>query len=177
MTKLRHYDNLNTARFITFSCYHHYPLLRKETTIQYFINVLKNKREEYSLKILGYVIVPNHVHLVLHPRENDKLGQIMRVIKSLSARDILSQWQKKNYTVLQRLKIIKDGKEKYAFWQKRFYDFNCRTVASVIEKINYCHNNPVKAGLVKNPEDWKWSSYRWYNGLDDVVLEIDGVAL
>jgi putative transposase len=177
MTKLRHYDNLNTARFITFSCYHHFPLLRTETAIHSFIDILKIKRKEYGFKILGYVIMPSHVHLVIHPNENDNLGKMIGVIKSLSARDILRYWQEKNYTVLLKSRIIKDGKEKYAFWQKRFYDFNCRTEGSVVEKINYCHNNPVKAGLANNPEDWKWSSYRWYNGLDDVVLEIDGVAL
>ncbi len=177
MTKLHHYDNLNTARFITFSCYHHYPLLRTDTAIYSFMDVLKAKRKEYDFKILGYVVMPNHVHLVLHPKENDKLGKIVGVIKSLSARDILNKWQEKNYTVLHKLKIIKDGKQKYAFWQKRFYDFNCRTESSVIEKINYCHNNPVKARLVNNPEDWEWSSYRWYNGMDGVVLEINGVAL
>jgi hypothetical protein len=47
-------------------------------------------------------------------------------------------------------------------WQKRFYDFVVRSQAKRIEKLRYMHNNPVKRGLVLEPEQWKWSSYRWY---------------
>jgi putative transposase len=67
--------------------------------------------------------------------------------------------------------------ERFAFWQRRFYDHNCRTEKSVIEKINYCHNNPVRSGLTETPAEWRWSSYRWYNELKGVEIAIDGVEM
>ena len=47
-------------------------------------------------------------------------------------------------------------------WQKRFYDFNVWTAKKEREKLVYMHHNPVKRGLVERPEDWRWSSYRYY---------------
>lgn len=44
-----------------------------------------------------------------------------------------------------------------------------------MEKINYCHYNPVKGKLESKPEDWKWSSYKWYAGVGDVVIELDTI--
>ncbi len=70
--------------------------------------------------------------------------------------------------------VRRNAKSRFVFWQRRCYDHNCRTVEAVREKIKYCHMNPVKAGLVNDPLDWPWSSYRHYVGRDDAVLEIDG---
>ena len=50
----------------------------------------------------------------------------------------------------------------HRFWQVRFYDFNVWTEKRRIEKLRYIHRNPVKRGLVASPEQWPWSSYRWY---------------
>ena len=52
-------------------------------------------------------------------------------------------------------------------WQRRFYDFNVFTWKKQVERIHYMHNSPVKRGLVAEPEDWRWSSYRFY-ALDEV---------
>ena len=49
-----------------------------------------------------------------------------------------------------------------AFWQSRFYDFNVWTTKKRVEKLRYMHRNPVKRGLVESPEEWQWSSYRFY---------------
>jgi putative transposase len=50
----------------------------------------------------------------------------------------------------------------HRFWQARFYDFNVWTEKKRIEKLRYIHRNPVKRGLVESPEQWRWSSFRWY---------------
>jgi len=177
MTKLRHYDNLGTARFVTISCYHNYNLLRTDFAISVFLKYLNIIRQKYDIKLFGYVIMPNHAHLVLLPPDNCKLGRIIGELKSLSAKEILAHWRNKGYKVLDRLSIVKDGNRQNVFWQKRFYDHNCRTSETVIEKIKYCHKNPVVRNLVTSSAQWRWSSYRWYNGMDGVEIEIDGVEL
>ncbi len=58
---------------------------------------------------------------------------------------------------------------------RRGYDHNCRARDTVLEKINYCHNNPVKRGLVSEPGEWRWSSYNWYAGVTDGPIEMDGI--
>ena len=76
-------------------------------------------------------------------------------------------------SLLPQLQVVRDGIPKRSVWNRRCYDHNCRDRDSVIEKINYCHNNPVKRGPVSEPGQWEWSSYRWYMGCRDVPLAID----
>ena len=173
MPKLRHYDNFNTARFVTFSCYHRYQLLNSRAAQDCFVHQLRSIRDRYRLKLFGYVIMPEHVHLVMHPTTTLALGRVIGELKSLSARAILSSNQMVTDQERSRLRITRRGESRVAFWQPRCYDHNCRTPETVVEKINYCHNNPVKRGLVGSPADWRYSSYRWYQGVEDVPLEMD----
>ena len=177
MVKLARYDDPGTARFVTFSCYHNYNLLISEFALDTFVKCLESTKQKYSFRLLGYVLMPNHVHVVIVPPNNVRLSRIISEIKSLSGRTILQNWRAKNYKILSRLLQSRDGQVRHAFWQRRYYDHNCRTTEKAIEKIKYCHKNPVRAGLVEKPEDWKWSSYRFYYGMDNVVLQIDRIAL
>ncbi len=167
MPLLKHFDNLGTARFITFSCYKRHQYLAKEINIRIFLKHLKILKEDHNVKVLGYVIMPDHVHLVLLPPNGMKLGRVIGQLKGRSAKDIISL----DKNVLRRL----NGQP--AVWQRRCYDHNCRTSEIVIEKIKYCHKNPVNWGLVSKSEDWKWSSYNWYQGEGEIVLGIDGIEV
>jgi len=171
------FNDLNTVRFVTFSCYHNYNLFKTSETKNIFVVNLNKLRNKYKYKLYGYVIMPNHVHLILHPPDEDKIGIFIGALKSITAREILNLWRSKDLKLFNKLKIDKDGKSRFAFWQRRYYDHNCRTSETIIEKINYCHNNPVKQGLVEDPPQWHWSSYRWYNGMDNVAIEMDRLEL
>jgi len=106
--------------------------------------------------------MPEHVHLLMLPPTEAKLGLIIREIKSKMAREYFAT--RKN---------IPD--EPRVFWQKRCYDHNCRNEKSVIEKIEYCHRNPVKRELVTEESHYRWSSYNWYRGQLDVPLTMDSI--
>lgn len=93
-----------------------------------------------------------------------KLGLVIREIKSKMAREFFAA-----------LALQIPGPR--VFWERRCYDHNCRSVETTKEKINYCHNNPVRRGLVTEPGEYVWSSYNWYQGKRDVPLEIDEVLL
>ena len=173
MPNLRHFDNLNTARAVNFSCYHRMRLLTNAREIQTFLKFVEAICEKNDILIYGYVVMPNHVHLVLHPPDKICLGVKIGEMKSRSARAILRRWRTEGNSKLQRL----NSGEGLRFWQKRCYDHNCRTPETVREKIHYCHNNPVTAGIVNSPGEWPWSSYNWYQGHDDVPLAITGVEL
>ena len=170
MPRLRHFDHLNTARFITFSCYHRQKLLTKNAAIDIFLTSLEAIRSKYSIKLYGYVIMPEHVHLVLHPPDSVKLGPVIGELKSKSASQIIFG---KLLKLPEICRVVKNNKERWIFWQPRCYDHNCRTQETVIEKINYCHKNAVVRGLVADPEHYRWSSYNWYLGKDDVPISMD----
>ncbi|UCG61305.1 MAG: transposase [Candidatus Zixiibacteriota bacterium] len=160
MPKLRHYDDLGTARFVTICCYRMEKYLVELPALELMVKHIDAAREQDRFKLAGYVIMPEHVHLVLIPPDGMKLGYVIGEMKSRMAREYFSSDM--------------DGRKgENVFWQKRCYDHNCRSVASVREKINYCHNNPVRRGLVSVPGEYEWSSYNWYQGIEDVPLRID----
>jgi putative transposase len=160
MTKLKHYDNLGTARFVTFCCWRQQKYLIDLLAKRLLIKNIDQARNKFGFKLLGYVIMPEHVHLVILPSDHSKLGLIIREIKSKMARE---------YFAL----TMKEIEGTRVFWQRRCYDHNCRSRDSVGEKIKYCHNNPVKRGLVKTAGDYIWSSNNWYEGKRDVPIKID----
>ena len=165
MTKPRHYENTGTARFVTFSCFRHLPALQEVHTKSLFIEHLHAARKKHNFLLLGYVVMPDHVHLVLHPPDEMKAGLVIREIKSKCAREYLAS----QFQLLPR----NDLGAKHVFWNRRCYDHNCRTAEETLEKINYCHMNPVRAGLVEEPGEWVWSSYNWYQGRQDVPIRVD----
>jgi len=177
MPLLRHYENLGMARFVTFSCYHRRQLLVDSRDIHLFLSLLGRVCRRDSVNILAYVVMPEHVHLVLLPPDELPVGKLVGEVKSRSARAILSAWMSREKVVPSDLACVRQGREQFRFWQYRCYDHNCRSPRSTIEKTNYCHNNPVKRGLAAHAADWPWSSYRWYHDLDGIELEIDGFQL
>ena len=130
-----------------------------------FAEQLKISRANKGFKLLGYVFMPEHIHLVITPEPDTKVGLLIGALKMRIA---------KKYFQLEHAGTpdIPD-----VFWQKRCYDHNCRTIDTVKEKINYCHNNPVKRGLVDSPADWIWSSYNWYCGKRDVPILMDSIEI
>jgi putative transposase len=170
MTTLRHFDNLGTARFITFSCFRRFEYLTNKASCQAVVDELLFLRENHGVKLLGFVFMPDHVHLVLLPPDGLQLGRAIGQLKGRSSQRILSLWED-----VCELPVRPNGMP--AVWERRCYDHNCRTPEIAIEKINYCHKNPVHKGLVNTPEDWKWSSCRSYMGRSDAVFEIDRVEI
>ncbi len=160
MPKLKHFDDLGTARFLTFSTYQNQKLLLDHTACELLIKNLNSARTKHRFKLWGYVIMPEHVHIVMMPPDNMKLGLVIREIKSKMARE---------YFAVIGTSVIGSR----TFWKRRCYDHNCRSRDTVLEKIEYCHRNPVRRGLVQAPNAYKWSSYNWYQGSRNVPLAMD----
>ena len=77
MTRLRHYDQGGTARFVTFSTYRRLTVLVDDTLKEIVVGELKSLRVKCGIKIHGYVLMPDHVHLVLHPPSGQELGRLV----------------------------------------------------------------------------------------------------
>ena len=109
--------------------------------------------------IVGYVVMPEHIHLLVSEPEEKNPSTVMQALKLGFARRILAREKRKRQPSQGRL----FGDAARHIWQKRFYDFNVWTERKRIEKLRYMHRNPVKRGLVASPELWKWSSFRAYS--------------
>jgi putative transposase len=142
-----------------------------------FIGNLNQIRTKYKIKIYGYVIMPEHVHLLLHPPDGLMMGRMISLLKALTAKEALTYLRTRNSRIQEKLRVIRRSQPIMVFWQNRCYDHNCRTSQTTIEKIEYCHNNPVKRELVASPGDWLWSSYNWYMGAGDIPLIMEEIGL
>jgi putative transposase len=171
--KLKHFDHDGRARFITFCIHQRIPILSSDAFRQMIVESIVEVKAKTGFRLLAYVIMPEHVHLVLVPRIDSELGPLIGGIKRISARKIHLFLKRNNPTLPGRFLVTRDGRPKFALWQRRCFDHNCRTDAEIWESVTYCHNNPFARGLVGNAIDWQWSSYRSYLGLPDSVLEID----
>ena len=111
--------------------------------------------------VVGYVVMPEHVHLLISEPEAGTPSTVMQVVKQRFARRVLAKLRR---TSRPGQLSLWDGEvvEAGHVWQRRFYDFNVWSERKRMEKLRYMHRNPVKRGLVGEPEQWRWSSYRQY---------------
>jgi len=171
--KLKHFDHDGRARFITFCIHRQIPILTNDPFRQIVVDSIDDLRRQEGFRLLAYVIMPEHIHLVLIPGENTEIGPLVGEIKRISALRIHEILLDKNSHLLNKFVVQRDRHSPFALWQRRCHDHNCRTDDAVWSRVEYCHFNPVTRGLVRNPEDWVWSSYRWYQGKRNVPLKID----
>jgi putative transposase len=145
--------------FITTSCYRRLPFLRTARSRDTFLTILEQTRERYRFVVVGYVVMPEHIHLLLTEPEVGTPSTVMQVLKQRTARALLPRRKRRNP---RQRNLFGDEPKGRAFWQARSYDFNVWTTKKRVEKLRYMHRNPVKRGLVGAPEEWRWSSYRFY---------------
>jgi putative transposase len=164
------------AHELTFSCRNRWPLLSKDRTRNWLIQALDRARRRHHFDLWAYVIMPEHVHVLLFPRKSDyEISGILRAIKQPVANQAMAYLRKHDPAWLERLRVVGgDGRSMHRFWlQGGGYDRNVHQPETAWKCVLYLHANPVRRGLCHAPTDWAWSSARWYEGLDDVMLDMD----
>lgn len=158
MTKgLHRYYGTRELHFITCSCYRRQPHLGTARRCDLFLRLLEQTRRKYRFVVHGYVLMPEHFHLLITEPEVGDPSVLMKVIKQRFARRVKRKGRGTSWAQRSLWDTAADS-----VWQKRFYDFNVWSERKRIEKLRYMHRNPVKRGLVEHPEQWKWSSFRAY---------------
>ena len=168
-------DEPGHARELTFSCYKRFRFLSRDRTRQWFIDALIEARNEFAIDLWAYVIMPEHVHLLVYPRdETVKIGRVAGCIKESVARPAIQYLQENAPQWIPRITVHEGKRIRRRFWQPGGgYDRNVVELSTVEKMIDYIHLNPVRRGLVDRPEDWPWSSARWYAGIRPVPIEMD----
>src|ERR1700689_620960 len=147
---LKRYYGTGSLHFITWSCYRRKPLLSDPARPDLVLTVLEIMRVRYRFAVIGYVAMPEHVHLLIsEPLISERTtGDPSEIIQAVKL------------SVSRRVAIAAEFSGR--FWQSRFYDFNLWSQQKEVEKLKYMHRNPVVRGLVASPEDKRWRSFRSY---------------
>jgi REP element-mobilizing transposase RayT len=142
------------------------PRIRRFGDSEYpvIIKVLEESRRRLGFLLCGYVLMPDHWHALIWPQYPRLISQVLHDVKKI--------------TTL-RLHALRGHKG--PLWQHQFWDRFVRHEREFKERLEYMHMNPVRKGLVKRPEDWRWSSYNNF-ALDKATvaacpIQIDYVRL
>jgi putative transposase len=158
---LHRYYGHGDLHFVTFSCYRRLPLLGTPRARNLFVRVLGEIRERHGFLLFGYVVMPEHVHLLISEPKIGTPSTVLQMLKQTVSRRMRKYKRRAGKNQL-CFPFPGDEKELPQFWQPRFYDFNVYTAKKWKEKLEYMHANPVDRKLVKHPGEWPWSSFWFY---------------
>jgi len=161
---LRRYYGSGDLHFITCSCYQRKPWLDTGERRDLFLNILEEVRKEHRFVVLGYVVMPEHFHLLMSEPQVGTPSTAMQSVKQRFAQRVVPRRRQRRPAGTRPLHKTQGAGHPtpMPIWQPRFYDFNVWTEDKRIEKLRYVHRNPVTRGLVDEPEQWRWSSFRSY---------------
>lgn len=164
---LKRFHETGTLHFITWSCRDRQPLLSKPEHRDLLLKVLEQMRNRYRFAVVGYVVMPEHVHLLISEPLVRNISSAISAIKLGYTRRVLSKHcqsdpNPKGAPLLAEVARSGGFPATNHIWTKRSYDFNVFTTPKIAEKLHYMHQNPVTRGLVERPEQWTWSSFRFY---------------
>lgn len=173
MPHRRRFEHPGHARFLTFSCYQRLALFGNDAIKDAFVDALGAARNRFGFKLGAYVVMPEHVHLLILP--DLTVADVTAILKSLKtgfAKQVIGRWRSLDPPAPILSRLEHNGRNR--FWQRGGgYDRNIFSREELNEKIKYINENPQRRGLVDRPELWRWSSAGWWLGEPKQALEMD----
>ncbi|MBD3297987.1 MAG: hypothetical protein GF341_04970 [candidate division Zixibacteria bacterium] len=175
--KRKSYNLPYHAHFLTFSVYRRQQLLTNDHLREELLHHWDIARHKLDFAIWSYVIMPEHVHLLIYPRnEQYAMPCILRSLKESFARWVVRHWEEHAPHLLTRISVKRGPRALHRFWQEGGgYDRNLFDWDTIERAIDYIEMNPVRRGLVTDPLDWKWSSARHRVGSTDTTFRVDPI--
>ena len=169
MTKKWHNQNLPGAlHYVTGNVINRIRVFENPRCCKGFLEVCGELVRTWPAKLIVYVVMPDHFHLIVNPRDGDIQG-FSGALKSLGAKKLIELTGGRMFL----LKVpAKDG-SLHQVWQESFKAFPLWSAWMINQKINYIHNNPLKAGLVRSAKEYIWSSFRAFYRDSGEPLAID----
>jgi putative transposase len=150
---LKRYQLERDTHLVTFSCHNRAPYITDDHTRTTIEQTFERARRRHNLRIYAYVLMPEHVHLLVGEPPATPLKAALQAMKQESSTKL-------------------KGSRKH-FWLPRYHDFNIFSAHKFAQKLKYIHRNPVARGLVTKPEDWPWSSFNHYKTGLPGAIEIE----
>jgi REP element-mobilizing transposase RayT len=166
------------AYFVTFTTFDWVKVLQDDDYKMIIVNSIRYYQQNRGLLVYAYCIMSNHVHLIIQSNGQETVSEVLRDLKKFTSKEIIKKLEigVNNETLL--IKFNKAGEnlkriKNYKVWQDGNHAKVLYSNSFIWQKLNYIHNNPVKAGIVENPEEYLYTSARNYSDLDgllDVIL-------
>jgi REP element-mobilizing transposase RayT len=167
----RKWSNQNlpgALHYVTGNLLNRVPVFKEDGCCQAFLNVCSTLRKEWPAKLIAYVLMPDHFHLIVNPRDGNIRG-FSGALKSLSARKIIDASGSDRFI---RETPDVDGSI-HQVWQDSFKAQPLWSGWMIWQKINYIHANPVKARLVPSAKSYRWTSFRAFYSNSGEPLPVD----
>lgn len=167
----------NLVHYVTAVTFARTPVFMDEECCTLFIEALSDTRAKNPFKLVGYVLMPDHFHLLANPIELN-ITTVVGKLKGRAASQILKLLRAKDRTrTLKRLQLLRPlaSGQTHAVWLQDFSSIDIWSHKFIRQKLDYIHMNPVRAGLCDHPAKWRWSSYHAYlpHETGSVPIEID----
>ncbi len=162
---VRHFHEAGHLHELTFSCYRRLPLLTNDLWREKLARCVEAAGEEWAMQLVGFVFMPEHVHLLLYPTAvNPSISHYLARIKQPFSKHIKESLLGRGSRRLSKLAVReRPGKECFRFWQEGpGFDRNLFSSEAITASLEYIHNNPVSRELCRRAVEWKWSSARYY---------------
>ena len=170
----------NPYLYITAVTHNRLPVFRTDTFKHLLCSALCDARVSGEFKIFAYVIMPEHMHLLTDGGHRPR--KVLKFANGVSANKIIKYLkQEKFQSSLEKLRHATQAKKyQYSLWEHHSNVFSIITEAMFMEKVNYIHMNPVRSGAVERPEDYVWSSVRFWRGtpreLEPIPIDLSSIA-
>ena len=173
----RNYNDPGHAHELTFSCYRGYPFLKATRVCQWLVEAIQSASVRLGTDIWAFVFMPEHVHLIVHPRRAGyDIAGIRRAIKEPVGRAAIQYIRQSVPEWEPRLTRRRGNRVERLLWQSGGgYDRNIVEPSTLLAMIDYIHRNPLRRGLVQRPVDWHWSSAAYYEADGPSPLRLDPI--
>ncbi len=167
------------AHELTFSCHRRFQFLIAERTCQWLANAIDQARTQLDFALWAYVFMPEHVHLIVHPRGADyDIPTILKKIKEPTGRMAITYLRRYAVEWLPRIAMNHGERVEHRFWAAGGgYDRNITEAKTLMLMVDYIHQNPVRRGLAAHAREWKWSSAGWFGEVQPNTLAPDKIPV
>jgi len=180
MSRKYKFREANEAYFISFATVYWIDVFTRVDYFDIMIESFDYCRKQKGIELYGYCIMPSHVHLIFRSSLGDPSG-LIRDLKGFTSKKMLKaieenpQESRKEWLLwlFEKAGMKNSNVQFRQFWQQNNQPIEIWSLKVFEQKLNYIHNNPVEAGFVTNPIDWKYSSTRNYGNDYQTILEID----
>ena len=172
--RVKHFHERGDLHELTFSCHDQRPLLTNEHWLKLLAKAVDSALVNHQFHLYAFVFMPEHVHLLVYPSGEPDIGGFLKAIKRPISFRIKQGLATSNRRLLDELTVQeRPGVTSFRFWQEGpGYDRNLQQPDAIKNSLDYIHMNPVKRELARRPEDWKWSSARYFRS-DGAELDSD----
>ncbi len=148
----------------TFSCFHRFPFLSRDRVCEWLAASIRTACVDLEFSLWAFVFMPDHVHLIVHPtRPTYDVSEFLSQVKQPTSRKALAFLRREFPEWVEKLKVQRGQRTECHFWQPGGgFDRNITEPSTLEKMIDYVHLNPVRKGLVAQPDRWKWSSARYF---------------